>query len=1118
MRAGLIPALKIGYGSGWLYATMKPGRDPVEALANAFSRLKDPSLGKYLRENAAQASALHECAESALSERADQRLVLFIDQFEEVFTQLSKDSARTFINLLDHAATVDNGRVIVLFAMRSDFVPNCATYPQLNAILNQQFVQIGAMGPEELVSAIAQPALRVGLKIDPDLIAQIINDMEGEPGALPLMQFALKDLFDAEQAKGGMIALSLSDYFEQGGINQALERHANASLEKLTDQEKELAHNVFSGLIEIGHGTQDTRRTALSNELIPAGARGEAVKSVMQKLASARLITTDEATVTISHEKLIDAWPWLKKLVDENRDVIALQNQIATDAKEWEEHKRDTSYLYSGARLVNANEQLKVNKLVLSGTALQYVRAGQARQHRNRLALISAISTVIALLILAVIVFSNQSTKNAKLAEDAQKQAQISHANELSAQAVALRNQDFQLSLLLSIEAYNHSITTQSKGTLMDNAQSHPLIKAILSGHDTQVEGIAFSPDGKMLASISEDSTIILWNTETGMPIGQPLTGYTGMYSIAFSPDGTTLASSSNDTTVFWDVTTGKPKGQPFIRDNGSSASTGIAFSPDGKVVAIGNGSNTVLLDVATGKLIGKLPSSTNVWAVAFSPDGKMLAVGEGGTTLWDITTQKPIKKLGGSDSIRSVAFSPDGKTLASGGEDNNNTVRLWDVTSGNAIGQPLEGHKSTVDSVVFSPDGKTLASGSRDTTIILWNVATGKPIGQPLEGHSGGVSSVAFSPDGKTLASGSSDKNIILWDVSMLSDEKTSVNNPLAQPLTGNFTALGKIEFSPNGKILTVGDCNVSTSLPAYCSTADEYVSWDLASSKKLVYKPTQLDGISDIAYSPDSKILATVDCKKEDDYHCVPGEITLWDTATGKPLDHLLEQLDEISQIVFSPDGNILAAAGCSKKESNACTQGEVTLWDMATGKPSDHQLDLSFVSNIVFSPDSKVLATAGCKKDEQNNCVQGEVVLWNVITGKTIGHVQGYTDHDIYLAFSPDSKVLASAGCNQGQNYNCDQNKVNFWDVQKQKPIDLPPSETPYFLDRKATSPDGKTLAFAGCKSVFFDCAEGVITLWNIETGQPLGQYISHTNFIRDIAFSPDGKSLLLRAAAK
>jgi hypothetical protein len=307
VRAGLIPALKTGYGSGWLYATMNPGRDPIEALANAFSRLKDPGLGKYLGENVSQASILHNCAESALSERADQRLVLFIDQFEEVFTQLSPDKARTFINLLDRAATVENGRVIILFSMCSDFVPNCATYPQLNALLNQQFVQISGMQPEELVSAIAQPALRVGLKIDPDLIAQIINDMKGEPGALPLMQFALKDLFDAGQAKGGIIALTLSDYLTRGGINEALERHANASLEKLTAGEKELARNVFSGLIEIGRGTHDRRRTALSNELIPAGAQAEAVKTVVQKLANARLITIDAATVTISHEKLIDA-------------------------------------------------------------------------------------------------------------------------------------------------------------------------------------------------------------------------------------------------------------------------------------------------------------------------------------------------------------------------------------------------------------------------------------------------------------------------------------------------------------------------------------------------------------------------------------------------------------------------------------------------------------------------------------------------------------------------------------------------------------------------------------------------------------------------------------------
>ena len=221
------------------------------------------------------------------------------------------------------------------------------------------------------MSAIAQPALRVGLRIDPDLIAQIINEMKGEPGALPLMQFALKDLFDSQQEKSGVIALTLNDYLQRGGIHKALERHADDSFSKLSKNEQELARSIFSGLIEIGRGTQDTRRTALFDELIPANTKAEDVEAIVQKLADARLITTDEQagkdTVTISHEKLIDAWPWLKKLVNENRDVIALQNEIASDAKEWDEQKRDTSYLYSGAGLGLAQEQAVAKKILLSG-------------------------------------------------------------------------------------------------------------------------------------------------------------------------------------------------------------------------------------------------------------------------------------------------------------------------------------------------------------------------------------------------------------------------------------------------------------------------------------------------------------------------------------------------------------------------------------------------------------------------------------------------------------------------------------------------------------------------------------------------------------------------------
>jgi len=395
VRAGLIYALKQGAiknSQYWLYGKLKPGREPIEALATVFSRMKSPELGEYFLEHIDQPNILHKCAESVLSERDDQRLLLFIDQFEEIFTQAIKETERTkFLDLLTQALENKKGRITLLFAMRSDFILNCALYPRLNALINQQFVQIGSMQPNELVSAIAQPAMHVDLKIDINLIIQIINDMHGEPGTLPLMQFAMKDLFEAEKLKGTLIALTRDAYLQRGGLHKSLERHADASFAELDMNEQELAHTIFSGLIEIGHGTQDTRRTALFEELVPGSSNPDNVRAVIQKLANSRLITTDsirsnnkldKEIITLAHEKLIEVWPFLSKLVNENREVIALKNQVAEDLQEWENHGHDISYLYSGMRLAAVREKIKENEL--SEKAQAFIKASIYAQNENR--------------------------------------------------------------------------------------------------------------------------------------------------------------------------------------------------------------------------------------------------------------------------------------------------------------------------------------------------------------------------------------------------------------------------------------------------------------------------------------------------------------------------------------------------------------------------------------------------------------------------------------------------------------------------------------------------------------------------------------------------------------
>jgi len=817
VRAGLIPKLKQGglmNSERWLYETVKPGRDPLEALALAFSRLKSPEVSKYFRENVQQMNILYECSESVLSGQRDQHLVLFIDQFEEIFTQVSHEEVRqAFLDLLTHAAMTEDGRIIILFAMRSDFVSNCATYPRLNALLNQEFVQIGAMGSDELVSAIAQPALRVGLRIDPDLIVQIIDDMEGEPGALPLMQFALKDLFDTEQIKGGIIALTREAYLKRGGIQKSLERHANTSFAKLEKHEQALARSIFGGLIEIGRGTQDTRRTAIFDELIPSDAGIEEIEKIVRKLADARLITTDELAgkdlVTISHEKLIDAWPWLKKLVDENRDVIALQNQIATDAKEWEDKRRDTSYLYTGARLANAQEQLDKKKIVLSGLAQKYIAASSSRQKSGQRFRFGSIVTIMISLIIAVIVFINQSNTNQDLARrnfsalntaeaankkmaefleiaqanrlfaeinkaDGEQQVNIVRAGELTALAISMRDKQPIISMLLSLESFNSFDNPQTRSILIsyltDDTSDNPLLESRIETNDYESW---LSPDGNFYITRNGENSIFS-DVLTGQPIGPLLSEFNGgVDRAALSPDGKLLASAIDSEISLWDLETGKSHGQPLSGHGGRVAS--ILFSPDGMILASVDEGNTVILwDITTHLPIGNpIPLASGhihsyAEVMSFSPDSKFLALNDGKVLNLESQqlTEEQLPIEGDLFEGISVDFSPDGKTIALGGTGSRGgIVILFGVSTNQILGQIYSIDSAEIMSLAFSLDGKMLASGGEAETVILWDAVRLEPIIQPLYGGGGYVESLIVNSDGK-LISRNSNGVISAWDL----------------------------------------------------------------------------------------------------------------------------------------------------------------------------------------------------------------------------------------------------------------------------------------------------------------------------------------------------------------
>ncbi len=698
VRAGLVPALRAGRVPGsasWFATTMTPGIHPFEALETALLRVAVNPPGSLLDQLRGHPRGLLRSVRRVLAEDKDV-LLLVIDQFEELFTAaVDPRTTEAFVAAIATAATEPGSPLRVILTLRADFYDRPLRHAGFASLLKATTVAVVPPAPDELEKAIVAPAASVGVTFEPGLVSQIVADVASQPGALPLLQYALTELFEATTSD----QILLDDYRRLGGINGALARRADVLYDGLSSLEQTRARSLFGRLVTLGEGSEDTRRRVQLSEAVA----DETTQRVIDVFGAARLLTLDrhaltrEPTVEVAHEALIREWPRLQEWLDEDREGLRNHRHLSTSATAWQVRDRDDGELYRGVRLESADTWIANESPALNTTEADFLAASrnqrdaeQAAEHgrvRRLRRLLATTAVVAAMALIAGAVALRQQSRaddaasdasaNALLAEERAEEAETARAladiERLRALAQVTAPDNPDIAALLAVEAYRLDPSVESLDTLHRVMTAAPGLKKTIGAEDYR--------NGTLLS------------------------------------DGTTLVVRSAASIDVWNLATRQLlRSTPFALEQEDDANVRSAVRADGEVVAIGETSGRVqLLNANTGEPLGTIDAGPSVQSIQLSPSTDRLAIvtSDGPVQIWDLdslTRSALIEPSGGrawsarwnpvDDRLAIVTEFSDVELWAPGG-----TEPLWASV---APDDPSTLFSAPV-SAIFTPDGAHL-------------------------------------------------------------------------------------------------------------------------------------------------------------------------------------------------------------------------------------------------------------------------------------------------------------------------------------------------------------------------------------------------------------------------